>query len=256
MKCFKYSSPDEYYTEINKILEKLEEINNINVSSILIENANLIIKNNNLNSQNIATNIKILNLYNCKLKTLDEFKNQILFVEEINFSCNFLDHFDMTSINKKLRSIDLSNNLITEIENYNEDYLEHIEFLDISFNKISNFKIIINFLNFAIKLQNFLFYCNPLKQKFYDEIDNIYLSKLDQTITKDLLSKLNYLIDNDKKVDYTSIVEKQLNKITFQNNLKQFDIIYDNYSFTDKYVNFSCKDIFKEKSNINYYIII
>ena len=241
-KCFKYSSTDEYLNEINKILEKLEEINNINVSNTLIENAKLI------NLERLQTeNIKILNLYNCKLHKVDEFKSLILMVEELNLSNNNLVFFDMTSVNKNLRIVDLSNNYLKAIENYNEDYLECIEYLDISFNMISDIKIITNFLNFCVKLQKFFFFCNPFKHKILNKIDYDFNSILNEIHRKELLVKLKEYSDEDQNINYTLEVEKQIDKITLQQNLKQFDILYVNYSFTDTFKNFSSMDIFKER---------
>ena len=238
-KCFKYSNTEEYFNEYNKISEKVEEINTINVSHILL--------NKQFLSQQM-NDIKIINLYNCKLKEIDDDLQSFLnSAEEINLSNNYFTSFSFNNLNPNVKSIDISNNFVKELKIKSEN-IHNLEHLDISFNYLDDLNLPLIIITSCEKLKTFNLLCNPFNQKFFNELNCDGLNNIDANVAfeiKYIIEKINSQTNLNK--ENSEIVLSQYNRKNLKTSLKRFDILYYNYSFTNKYINYSNVDIFQEK---------
>ena len=184
-----------------------------------------------------------INLFNCHLKDSDLaiFLYKLLMIEEISLSNNLLENFNFKEINNTLRKIDLSHNKIKFISNFNPKTFNLLEHVDLDFNYIFSLNNIREFLDVQ-NLKQFYFYFNPLPKNKITKIKSFYLQRESNKIDLISLKSLLFSEENNGKNDFS------INKINMENDsIKNVDIIYDSYSFTDRFANYTKSSIFKEK---------
>jgi len=228
-KCFKYSNVEDFSSEFAKINDKIEEINALNFS-------NMILKEVSEDKQNFEK-LKTVNLFNSQLKEKDlsQILDKLLMIEELCLSNNALEIFNFKDINNTLKKIDLSHNKISMISNFNSKLFTLLEYVDIDFNHIFSPDQIKEFFKLS-GLKKFSFHFNPLPSSFLTKIKDCHSDN----------EKLRSLFFTEEK---HSILE-EIHKIDLENEtIKNVDIIYNSYSFSNRYAFYTKNSIFREKCN-------
>ncbi len=229
LKCFKYSNVEDFSCEFTKINDKIEEISSLNFS-------NMILKEVSDEKQNLEK-LKTVNLFNSQLKDKDlsQVLDKLLMIEELCLSNNALEIFNFKDINNTLKKIDLSHNKISTISNFNSKMFTLLEYVDIDFNHIFSPDQIKEFFKLS-GLKKFSFYFNPLPISILTKIKDCHSDN----------DKLKNLFFTEEK---HSILE-EIHKIDLENEtIKNVDIIYNSYSFTNRYALYTKNSIFREKCN-------
>ena len=213
-------------------------------------------------------NLKQINLFNQSLTDksfndlLNKIKNDSLnskeilqmteICEELLISKNNLITIELSQIFQifpNIKTIDLSHNNISNIFyiNKNTDIdNKSISVLDISYNQIFDFKIIINLIK-AFELSKFIYYANPFEKKYEKMIKYNINDKMNKEIKKLILTKYENLTKNSEQMN---AVLKIGEDIKIKNVTKLFDYIYNCYSFNDEYYSFN--DCIYFRNNIKY----
>jgi hypothetical protein len=184
------------------------------------------------NKYNLEEGIMQVNLFGCKIKENDF--TSFINLQELCLANNRLEFFDFVLLPVSLKSLDISHNLIKE---FNHCEKSDLKTLDISYNRIHNVNDILTIIRTHNEVEYLNFICNPLK------IANRLDSK---NCIKSFLC------------DYPEESNIQLSMNT-ENHLKQVDLIYDTYSFTKRFSEFSANELFidkTEKTNENNSILI
>ena len=217
------------------------------------EGLNLINENKNISDNINFSHLKNINLFNTNLidKDLNLFLNKIKkdklqykeiedmtqICEEFILSKNNLINIELSEILNifpNLKKLDLSHNNLINLEYNNNNSTEtnciSIKIIDISFNNIVNFNIVIKLIQ-KFNLSQLIYYANPFERK-YEKLINYYQNGMINNDIKELLLKKYEDISNIKKQksNLKSLEEIKIKKIT-----KLFDYIYNCYSFTDEY---------------------
>lgn len=237
-KCFKYSNIEDFTSEFSKINDKIEEINSLNFSQTIVKD----IGENKENFEKLVC----INLFNCQLqdKDLSILLDKLFMIEEVSISNNFLESFNFKDVNNTLKKIDLSHNRIKSLTNFYPDTFRLLEYVDVDFNFIFSIDEIINFFD-VHSLKQFFFFFNPISKAILGKIKSSILKndndKYDINHIKKLLFSEDDTLDNEEAIINLNNMENDL--------IKNVDIIYDSYSFTDRYSKYTKSSIFKEKCN-------
>ena len=259
--CYKYDSLKEFKDEIDKIKQQINEILSFNDTKTEKKKINTI-----LSDKNKLSEIKVLNFFNNELSN-SEFEELINQLQEFNeldsklvsfttrleiliLSNNNIESVNLGLINEifpNLKEIDLSHNNINTIKYELKKHSNNIVNLDISFNNINDFSYIILILKQLNSLNTFKFFGNPF-EKFCEE-NFAQNNLLKHNLTKEM--KINIINEYDKYFKYKNSIKNPLAITQTTSNLKgellNFLYIYEQFSFSDKYKNFSENPYFREK---------
>ena len=283
--CFKYETYQDYLNEINKINEKINEITNLKFQSNYINLFNKFLdglsnkKENKISEEeknpkeeekleniDIKWNkLKSINLFNLDLTdtSLDDLLNKIK-----NFSIENSDILNMTKnceslilcknklskidlykileIFPNLLTLDLSHNNISSIIYLNTNEMKYsLSSINISYNNISDFSNIITILKCFENLSEFIYFSNPYLKEFEYLIENPSKITITPEEKENIINKYNESIKNKKKTELIINISEDNTKIN--NTNKNFDYIYDCFSFNEKYHSFSDNIYFREK---------
>ena len=281
--CFKYQTYQDYLNEINKIKEKINEISELKFQSNYIEMLNKYLDKIAKNKNNIENEdkkveennddeikwdkIKLINLFNLDL-TNDSFEELLNKIKassidnsdilnmtkncESLFLCNNkLDKLDLNKILElfpNLLNLDVSHNNISTIifNNSNDNDTKYsLSSINISYNNISDFNNIIILLKNFENLSEFIFFSNPYQREFEYLTENPTKNSISSEEKENIIKTYNDVIKNKNKNEITINISEDNTKINNAN--KNFDYIYDCFSFSDKYHNFSDNIYFREK---------
>ena len=256
--CFKYQNHKEFIEDVDKINEKISEISKFNFPKNF--------KNCFMNEKEKLkyNEMKSLNLYNCKYKTVDiidlvkkikeegaidevieKFRTNL---EEINFSKNNIESINIGFLCENfpnLRRIYLQHNNLKYLTYEPKGLQNKINKVDISFNNISDFSNIIKILDSCNYLSNFYFYGNPIDKCFQNFLENPSQNEINETIKQNIINTYEEIIKKNENQISTISYNSESNKVNTEN--KNFDYIYDCYCFSDKYHSFSNNPYFREK---------
>ena len=212
--------------------------------------------------------MKIINLFNLDLKDeqLDDLLNKInsLSLEDTEIlnmtkNCEILclckNKLEKVNLNKildifpNLQTLDLSHNNISslkfEVNDTNNPTKYSISSINISYNNISDFSNIITLLINFENIDKCVFFANP----YLKEFENISQISSKEDISKEEKDKIikfyNDYMKNKNKNELIINLNEENTKINSTN--KNFDYIYDCFSFSDKYHSFSDNIYFREK---------
>ena len=272
--CFKYPTYQDYLNEINKINEKIKEITNLKFQSNYKDLIMKYYENNEFKKESQKkkeneeekvielhkhndvlfikwSQMKIINLFNLDLKDeqLDDLLNKInsLSLEDTEIlnmtkNCEILclckNKLEKVNLNKildifpNLQNLDLSHNNISslkfEVNDTNNPTKYSISSINISYNNISDFSNIITLL---INFENISQISSKadISKEEKDKIIKFYNDYMKNKNKNELIINLN---EENTKINSTN---------------KNFDYIYDCFSFNDKYHSFNDNIYFREK---------
>ena len=280
--CFKYQTYQDYLNEINKINEKIKEITELKFQSNYIYIFNKYLeeiakKKNNMNEEEAKVEenkvdiewnkVKSINLFNLDLtnESFEELLNKIKDTsiencdilnmtkncEYLSLCKNKLDKVDLNKILElfpNLLHLDLSHNNISTIifnsSNDNETKYS-LSSINISYNNISDFNNVITLLKNFENLSEFIFFSNPYSKDFENFTENPNKTSIDAEEKENIIKVYNDIIKNKNKNEIIINISEDNTKINSTN--KNFDYIYDCFSFSDKYHSFSDNIYFREK---------
>ena len=260
-KCYKYDSLKEFKDEIDKITQQINEVLSFNVTKTEKKKMNDI-----LNDKDKLSEIKFLNLCNNELSNSEfqEYINQLQEFIEIDskilsftkrleiliLSNNNIESVNLSLINElfpNLKEIDLSHNNINTIKYESKQPSNNVVKFDISFNNINDFTYIILILKQFNSLNTFIFFGNPFDK--YCEENFAQNNLLNHNLTKEM--KMNIINEFDKYFKNKNSIKNPLSITQNTSNIKRetlnFLYIYEQFSFCDKYKNFSENPYFREK---------
>ena len=285
--CFKYQTYQDYLNEINKINEKIKEITDLKFQSNYIflfykylENLSnkkpKVEKNNEKEEEkkveinNDDTEIewaklKTINLFNLDItdELLDELLNKIKAsslentsilnmtknCESLYICKNKLNKIDLNKIFEifpNLLTLDISHNNISKIiYTANDDIKYSLSSLNISYNNITDFSNIITILKNFENLSEFVFFANPFNREFECLTEKPTKTSISSEEKENIIKLYNDNLKNKNKTELTINISEDNTKIN--NTHKNFDYIYDCFSFNDKYHSFSDNIYFREK---------
>ena len=280
--CFKYQTYQDYLNEINKINEKIKEITELKFQSNYIFIFNKYLeevakKKNNMNEEEAKVEegkidiewnkVKSINLFNLDLTndSFEELLNKIKSTsiensdilnmtkncESLSLCKNKLDKIDLNKILEifpNLLHLDLSHNNISTIifnsPNDNETKYS-LSSINISYNNISDFNNVIILLKNFENLSEFIFFSNPYSRDFESFTENPNKTSIDSEEKENIIKIYNDIIKSKNKNEIIINISEDNTKINSTN--KNFDYIYDCFSFSDKYHSFSDNIYFREK---------
>ena len=272
----KYSIENSFLEQYDYWITNKGEDNSTNKHKGMNNDNNEVIKviiNNDNITESIKNkinfgNLKQINLFNQNLTDksfndlLSKIKNDSLnskeilqmteICEELLISKNNLITIELSQIFQifpNIKTIDLSHNNISNIFyiNKNTDIdNKSISILDISYNQIFDFKIIINLIK-SFELSKFIYYANPFEKKYEKMIKYNINDKMNKDIKQSILTKYDNLTKNSEQMN---AVLKIGEDIKIKNVTKLFDYIYNCYSFNDEYYSFN--DCIYFRNNIKY----
>ena len=281
--CFKYQTYQDYLNEISKINEKINEISELKFQSNYIFMLNKYLdsiakyKNNidneekkveeNNNDEIKWDKIKLINLFNLDLTndSLEELLNKIKTAsidnsnilnmtkncETLSLCKNKIDKLDLNKILEifpNLLHLDVShNNISTILFNYSNDNdtKYSLSSINISYNNISDFNNIVIILKNFENLSEFVFFSNPYQREFEYLTENPIKTSISSEEKEYIIKVYNEVIKSKNKNELTININEDNTRINSTN--KNFDYIYDCFSFSDKYHNFSDNIYFREK---------
>ena len=284
--CFKYQTYQDYLNEINKINEKINEITSLKFQSNYINlfynylDSFSIKKENKINEEEKNPEkeeekveiiglkwdkFKSINLFNLDLtdNSFDELLNKIKNssiehsdilnmtknCENLTLCKNKLSKIDLNKILDifpNLTTLDLShNNISSIIYLHNNEIKYSLSSINISYNNISDFSNIITILKYFENLSEFIFFSNPYSKEFENLIENPIKTSIIPEEKENIINKYNESLKNKNKVELIINISEDNTKIN--NTNKNFDYIYDCFSFNEKYHNFSDNIYFREK---------
>jgi len=280
--CFKYQTYQDYLNEINKINEKIKEITDLKFQSNYIYMFNKYLeeiakKKNNMNEEEAKVEenkadiewnkVKSINLFNLDLTndSFEELLNKIKATsiensdilnmakncEYLSLCKNKLDKVDLNKILElfpNLLHLDLSHNNISTIifNSSNDSETKYsLSSINISYNNISDFNNVITLLKNFENLSEFIFFSNPYSRDFESFTENPNKTSIDAEEKENIIKVYNDIIKNKNKNEIVINISEDNTKINSTN--KNFDYIYDCFSFSDKYHSFSDNIYFREK---------
>ena len=250
---------------LDKILNKKEN-KNINEEKKNSEEKKVDINDNKIFDVNVEWDkFKVINLFNLDL-TNDSFDDLLNKIKKYSIENN--DILNMTKncetlilCKNKLKQLDLNkildifpnllnldishNNIATIIYTNNNDIKYSLSSIDISYNNISDFSNIIILLQYFENISNFIFYCNPYNKEFESLVEKPTKTEITSQEKENIIKIYNETIKNKNKTELVININKDNTKIN--NTNKNFDYIYDCFSFNDKYHSFSDNIYFREK---------
>ena len=285
--CFKYQTYQDYLNEINKINEKIKEITDLKFQSNYIflfykylenlsnkkpkvEKTNEKEEEKKVEINNDDTEIewaklKTINLFNLDItdELLDELLNKIKAsslentsilnmtknCESLYICKNKLNKIDLNKIFEifpNLLTLDISHNNISKIiYTVNDDIKYSLSSLNISYNNITDFSNIITILKNFENLSEFVFFANPFNREFECLTEKPTKTSISSEEKENIIKLYNDNLKNKNKTELTINISEDNTKIN--NTHKNFDYIYDCFSFNDKYHSFSDNIYFREK---------
>jgi hypothetical protein len=224
---------------------KYDDINNIKWSSMKSINLfNLDLKDEYLNDllNKILTN-----------SSLDpEILNMTKNCEALSLCKNKLEKIDLNKILEifpNLKTLDLSHNNINSIKydnnNSNKDIKYSLSSINISYNNISDFSNIIILLTNFENLEEFIFFANPYLKEFENLCEFPTKTNITPEAKEKIIKLYNDYLKNKNKNELIINLNEENTKINSTN--KNFDYIYDCFSFNEKYHSFSDNIYFREK---------
>ena len=260
-KCFKYQSLKEFKEELKKIKN---DINEVSLTPLNKTFKNLIVSTDEKENY-CLTQLKTINLFNCGYtdSDLEELFNQILDlskcysriyslkkrVETIILSNNKLEKINLGFICQlfpNLKEIDISHNHLKEITYEPKETTNFISNIDISFNEIKDFSNVILILKHLNCLSFFKYFANPF-DNFSEQ--NFCNSPLKCMIMKEDINKI--ISEYEKHIKNIDTKDSPVTISVYSNyenkEMLNFLYIFEQYSYSDKYKNFSESPIFKEK---------
>ena len=174
--------------------------------------------------------------------------------EELLISNNNIFTIELSKIFKifpNLKKIDVSHNNISNILYIDENNVKENKFislnsLDISYNQITDFKIIINLLK-VFDLSEFIYYANPYEKKYEKIIKYNENNLMNKEIKESIFINYENLIKNNEQNNFILKIGED---IKIKNISKLFDYIYNYYSFNNEYLSFN--DCIYFRNNIKY----
>ena len=283
--CFKYQTYQDYLNEINKINEKIKEIADLKFQTNFIYKFNKYLtdisknKNNKGNEEEkneekkvIETSdidiewnkLKSINLFNLdltndsfdellnKIKSTSIENNEILNMtkncEELCISNNKLNKIDLTKLLEifpNLLTLDLSHNNISTVI-YNDSETKYsLSSINISYNNISDFNNILILIKNFENLSDFIFFSNPYIKEFQFLTEKPTKTTITSEEKENIIKVYNEHIKNKNQNELIININEDNTKINSTN--KNFDYIYDCFSFNDNYHSFSNNIYFREK---------
>ena len=222
-----------------------------------------------INNYNIGIEwdkLKSINLFNLDITndSLDELLNKIKTTsmenpsilnmtkncESLSLCKNKLNKIDLNTILElfpNLLTLDLSHNDITTIiySNNNNDIKYSLSSINISYNNISDFNNIVTILKNFENLSEFIFFANPYTKEYECLTENPLKTSITSEEKENIIKIYNDNIKNKNKNELIINISEDNTKIN--NTNKNFDYIYDCFSFNEKYHNFSDNIYFREK---------
>ena len=284
--CFKYQTYQDYLNEINKINEKIKEIADLKFKSNFLDifNNKFVKENKDKGGKEKETKdvnidwskLTEVNLFNLDLNTekFEEFLKKIKDValesedisnllrncQSLSICKNQIDKIDLKlilDIFPNLSKLDLSHNNITNIFFSSEtvpetpttseesDYHYSLSSIDVSYNNISDFSNIITILKNFHNLNEFIYFANPYFKKYEKFVNDLTKKSISPEEKENIIKVYESSLKNEKCSNITIKINEDNTKIN--NNNKNFDYIYDCYSFNEKYHNFNDNIYFKEE---------
>ena len=220
---------------------------------------------NNENTEIEWAKLKTINLFNLDVtnEILDKLLNTIKTsslenpdilnmtknCESICLCKNKLNKIDLNKILEvfpNLLTLDLSHNDITTIiYEPNNDLKYSLSSLNISYNNINDFNNVITVLKNFENLSEFVFFANPYSREFECLTEKPTKTSISPEEKENIIKIYNDNIKNKNKNELTINISEDNTKIN--NTNKNFDYIYDCFSFNDKYHSFSDNIYFREK---------
>ncbi len=264
LKCFNCNVKD-FKKEIEV---RNDEINEITFTQLKKTFKNSFFSTNENEKLNL-NKIKSLNLFNNEYTDLhlNELLNQIhnlskanstilVFtkkIEKIILAKNHLESINLAFICQlfpNVKEIDLSHNEIKTIIYEPKETTNNVNNIDITFNNINDFSYVVLILKQFNSLLFFKFFANPYdcfcEQTFCFNPSNYYLSQEDKIYIIDEYEK--YIRFKNSK-DVPLKITQDLNIV--ENEILNFKYVYNQYSYSDKYLNFCNNFYFREKFNLN-----
>ena len=174
---------------------------------------------------------------NCEILSLC--KNKL---EKINLN-KILDIFP------NLQTLDLSHNnissIIFEVNDTNEPTKYSISSINVSYNNISDFSNIITLLTNFENINTCIFFANPYLKEFESITEITSKTEITKEQKDQIIQFYNDYMKNKNKNELIINLNEENTKINSTN--KNFDYIYDCFSFSDKYHSFSDNIYFREK---------
>jgi len=285
--CFKYPTYQDYLNEINKINEKIKEITNLKFQSNYVELFKKYIENLAFRTEKLKnkeaedekvveankyedinnikwSQMKSINLFNLDLKDeyLNDLLNKILInstidpeilnmtknCEALSLCKNKLEKIDLNKILEifpNLKTLDLSHNNISSIKYDHKDIKFSLSSINISYNNVSDFSNIITLLTNFENLEEFIFFANPYLKEFENLCEFPTKTNITPEEKEKIIKLYNDYLKNKNKNELIINLNEENTKINSTN--KNFDYIYDCFSFREKYHSFSDNIYFREK---------
>ena len=226
-------------------------------------------KKTDVNNDNVGIEwdkLKSINLFNLDITndSFDELLNKIKTTsmedpsilnmtkncESLSLCKNKLSKIDLNKILElfpNLLTLDLSHNDITTIiySNNNNDIKYSLSSINISYNNISDFNNIVTILKNFENLSEFIFFANPYTKEYEYLTENPMKTSITSEEKENIIKIYNDNIKNKNKNELIINISEDNTKIN--NTNKNFDYIYDCFSFNEKYHNFSDNIYFREK---------
>lgn len=227
---------EEAKVEENKVDIEWNKVKSINLFNLDLTNESF---------EELLNKIKDTSIENCDI--LNMTKN----CEYLSLCKNKLDKVDLNKILElfpNLLHLDLSHNNISTIifnsSNDNETKYS-LSSINISYNNISDFNNVITLLKNFENLSEFIFFSNPYSKDFENFTENPNKTSIDAEEKENIIKVYNDIIKNKNKNEIIINISEDNTKINSTN--KNFDYIYDCFSFSDKYHSFSDNIYFREK---------
>ena len=232
---------DEKVSEINKF----NEVINLKWSQMQTINLfNLDLKDENLND--------LLNKILSHSSEDPEILNMTKNCEILSLCKNKLEKIDLNKILEifpNLKSLDLSHNNITSIKFENKDSNKSNKYslssINISYNNISDFSNVIILLTKFENIEEFIFFANPYSKEFENLTEFPTKTNITPEQKEKIIKLYNEYLKNKNKNELIINLNEENTKINSTN--KNFDYIYDCFSFNEKYHSFSDNIYFREK---------
>ena len=189
-----------------------------------------------------------------KIKSISIINSDILNMtkncESLYLCKNKLNKIDLNKILEifpNLLTLDLSHNNISSIIYTNSDteIKYSLSSINISYNNISDFTNVITILKNFENLSEIIFFANPYLKEFENLLEKPTKTSITSEEKENIIKIYDENIKNKNKTELTINISEDNTKIN--NTNKNFDYIYDCFSFNDKYHSFSDNIYFREK---------
>jgi len=259
--CFNYNKINDFKDEIAL---RNDEINEITFTNLKKTFKQFFLSTNENEKLNI-NKVKSLNIFNNEYSDsdLNELLNQIhdlskvdskilgftKKIEKIILSNNHLESINLAFICQlfpNVKEINLSHNEIKHIKYEPKETTNNVNKIDISFNNINDFSYVILILKQFNSLLFFKFFANPYdcfcEQKFCFNPSNYNISQENKI---QIINEYEEYIKYKKSQKIPLTITKNINNV--ENEMLNFKYVYNQYAYSDKYLNFCNNFYFREK---------